>query len=99
MVAAKDILLHDEARLMNLLYFLLIGLCAGWLAGQLFRGSSFGLLGDLIVGCIGALVGGFVLSMLGLGASGLLGALISATVGAVILLFLLKLLRKSKMIK
>lgn len=84
---------------MHIIYFLLIGLCAGWLAGQLFRGSGFGILGDLIVGCIGALVGGFVFGLLGIGASGLLGALISATAGAILLLFLLKLLRRKGVIK
>lgn len=83
----------------NLIYFLLIGLCAGWLAGLLFRGSGFGLLGDLIVGCVGALVGGFVFSLLGLGASSLLGSLVCATAGALMLLFLIKMLRKNKVIK
>jgi uncharacterized membrane protein YeaQ/YmgE (transglycosylase-associated protein family) len=84
---------------MHIIYFLLIGLCAGWLAGQLFRGNGFGLLGDLIVGCIGALVGGFVFGLFGIGTSGLLGALISATVGAILLLFLLKLLRQKGLVK
>lgn len=83
----------------NLLYFLLIGLVAGWLAGLLFRGSGFGLLGDLIVGCMGAFIGGFIFGLLGIGAGGLLGALISATAGAVLLLFLLKLLRQKRVIK
>jgi uncharacterized membrane protein YeaQ/YmgE (transglycosylase-associated protein family) len=84
---------------MHIIYFLLIGLCAGWLAGQLFRGSGFGLLGDLIVGCVGALVGGFIFSMLGVATGGLLGALVSATIGALLLLFLIKVLRKNRVIK
>lgn len=84
---------------MHIIYFLLIGLCAGWLAGLVFRGSGYGILGDMIVGCIGALVGGFVFGLLGIGTSGLLGALISATIGALILLFLLGLLRKKKLLK
>jgi len=45
---------------MSLLWFLLIGLAAGWLAGQIMKGGGFGLVGDLIVGVIGALLGGFL---------------------------------------
>jgi uncharacterized membrane protein YeaQ/YmgE (transglycosylase-associated protein family) len=83
----------------NLLYFLLIGLVAGWLAGLLFRGSGFGLLGDLIIGCVGALLGGFVFGLLGIGAHGLLGSIVCATAGAVLLLLLIKVLRKNRVIK
>jgi uncharacterized membrane protein YeaQ/YmgE (transglycosylase-associated protein family) len=79
----------------SLLWFLLIGLVAGWLAGLIMKGRGFGWLVDMIVGVIGALIGGFVFGHLGISlGSGDLGALVSATVGAVILLFLLKLLKK-----
>ena len=44
--------------MVSFLWFLLIGLCAGWLAGQFFKGSGFGLVGNLIVGVIGAILGG-----------------------------------------
>jgi uncharacterized membrane protein YeaQ/YmgE (transglycosylase-associated protein family) len=71
---------------MNLLYALLIGLAAGWLAGQFMKGRGFGLVGNLIVGVLGALVGGFLFQALGLGARNLLGSLIMATVGSVVLL-------------
>jgi uncharacterized membrane protein YeaQ/YmgE (transglycosylase-associated protein family) len=50
---------------MNILYFLLIGLAAGWLAGQIMKGKGFGIIGNMIVGCIGALVGGYVFGLLG----------------------------------
>ncbi len=79
---------------MNLVYFLLIGLAAGWLAGQLVKGSGFGLIENLIVGVIGALIGGFVFGTLGVNVGGLLGELIAATVGALILLYLLKFIRR-----
>jgi uncharacterized membrane protein YeaQ/YmgE (transglycosylase-associated protein family) len=75
---------------MNILWFLLIGLCAGWLAGKIIKGNSFGLIGDLIVGVIGALIGGFLFGQLGVATSGLLGELLSATVGALILLWILR---------
>lgn len=74
----------------GLVWFLLIGLCAGWLAGQLTKGGGFGLTGDLIVGVIGALVGGFLVRFLGFIPTGLLGELISATLGAVVLIVVLR---------
>jgi uncharacterized membrane protein YeaQ/YmgE (transglycosylase-associated protein family) len=78
----------------SLLLFLLIGLAAGWLAGQIMRGHDFGLVGNLVVGVIGALLGGFLFQAVGIAAYGLLGSLLCATVGAIVLLLLLKLLRK-----
>jgi uncharacterized membrane protein YeaQ/YmgE (transglycosylase-associated protein family) len=81
---------------MNLLWFLIIGLLAGWIAGALVKGGGFGLLGDLIVGVIGAVLGGFLFGMLGVSAGGgLLGSLIVATVGAVVLLFLVRLIKRA----
>ncbi len=79
---------------MSIIWFLLIGLAAGWLAGHLVKGRGFGLVENLVVGVIGALIGGFVFNQLGVSTGGMLGSLISATVGAVILLFLLKLIRR-----
>lgn len=79
---------------MDIVWFVLIGIAAGWLAGQLVKGGGFGLIGDLIIGLIGALIGGFVFRSLGVLAGGLLGSLISATVGAVLLLFLLRLIKR-----
>ncbi len=78
----------------ELIYFLLIGLAAGWLAGKIMKGRSFGVLGDLVVGVVGAVVGGFLFRLVGLVAVGLLGTLISATAGAVVLLFLLQKIKR-----
>lgn len=72
----------------GLLGFLLIGLVAGWIAGQLTKGSGFGLLGNLLVGCCGALAGGLLFSLLGLKAFGLIGSLVTAVVGAIVCLFI-----------
>lgn len=81
---------------MSFIWFILIGLAAGWLAGQLVKGGGFGLLGDIIVGVIGALLGGFIFSALGLSSTGgLLGSLIVATIGAVVLLFGLRLIKSA----
>lgn len=78
---------------MSLLWFLLIGIAAGWLAGQIMKGGGFGLLGDLIVGVIGALLGGYLFGLLGISAGGTVGSLITATVGAIVLIALLRLIR------
>lgn len=81
---------------MNLIWFLLIGLIAGWIAGQLTKGGGFGPIGNLIVGVAGAVLGGFLFGLLGFTASGLLGSLITAVVGAVVFLFILGLIAKKK---
>ncbi len=78
---------------MHWLWFLIIGVAAGWLSGKLMRGHGFGLVGDLIVGILGALVGGFLFRFLGIVSFGLIGLLVSATVGAIVLLWLIRLLR------
>jgi uncharacterized membrane protein YeaQ/YmgE (transglycosylase-associated protein family) len=81
---------------MEFLWFILIGLAAGWLAGQLMKGGGFGTVGDIVVGVIGALIGGFLFRSLGVSAGGgLLGALIVATVGALVLLFVLRLVKQA----
>lgn len=81
---------------MDFIWFILIGLAAGWLAGQLVKGGGFGLVGDIVVGVIGALLGGYLFSTFGVSTgSGLLGSLIVATIGAVILLFSLRLIRSA----
>jgi uncharacterized membrane protein YeaQ/YmgE (transglycosylase-associated protein family) len=81
---------------MNVLWFLLVGVIAGWLAGVLVKGGGFGLIGDLVVGIIGALIGGLLFSGLG-GAvgGGVLGSIVVATLGAVILLVILRLLKRA----
>jgi uncharacterized membrane protein YeaQ/YmgE (transglycosylase-associated protein family) len=76
--------------MLDLIYFLLIGLAAGWLAGKIMKGRSFGVVGNLVIGVIGAVLGGFLFRLLGLLPIGLIGSLVSATVGAVVLLFLLQ---------
>ena len=77
---------------MGLIWFIVIGAVAGWLAGQFMRGNGFGLIGDIIVGIIGAFVGGSVFRATGVElGGGLAGSLIVAFVGAVLLLFIVRL--------
>ena len=81
---------------MNIVWFVLVGLVAGWLAGILMKGGGFGVLGDIVVGIVGALIGGFLFSALGISAGGgLLGAIIVATIGAVVLILLLRLIKRA----
>jgi len=76
----------------SLLWFLIIGIIAGWLAGQITRGGGFGLVGDLVVGVVGAFIGGYLANFFGLHAYGSIGAIATATVGAVLLLTVIRIL-------
>ncbi len=80
----------------SLLVWLVIGAVAGWLAGLIVKGYGFGLIGNIVVGIIGAFIAGFLLPRLGiiLGA-GIIGAIIDAVIGAVILLVVIGLIRKA----
>jgi uncharacterized membrane protein YeaQ/YmgE (transglycosylase-associated protein family) len=80
----------------GLIWFLLVGLIAGWLAGRVMRGGGYGVIGDMIVGIIGALLGGWLFGKLGISiGGGLIGAIITAFVGAVIFVALLRVLRRA----
>ena len=69
----------------SLIGWILIGLVAGWLAGKVTRGAGFGCLANVLLGLIGALLGGWVFSKLGIFGGGFLFSLAAATVGAVLL--------------
>ena len=75
---------------MDIVWFLLIGLVAGWVASLITKRKGKGIVSYLIIGVVGAFLGGFLFRLLHLVAYGLLGELVSATVGAVILLFVLR---------
>ena len=78
----------------SLLVILFVGLVAGWLAGQIVQGTGFGLIGDLIVGILGAFIGSWLLPQLGIRlGTGLISAIVNATIGAVLLLLVVRLVR------
>ena len=80
----------------TLLIILVVGVVAGWLAGQIVRGGGFGMIGDLIIGVLGAFVGGWLLPRLGIAmGTGLVSSIVSATAGAVALLLILRLVKRA----
>jgi uncharacterized membrane protein YeaQ/YmgE (transglycosylase-associated protein family) len=87
--------LERKAGDMHLLWFLIIGIAAGWLAGQLMKGGGYGLVGDLVIGVVGAFIGGWIFGALGIYTGGLIGTLVMATVGAIVLLFLVRLIKRA----
>ena len=81
---------------MEFIWFILIGLVAGWLAGKVMGSGGYGVIGDIVVGVVGALIGGFIFGMLGISVGGgLIGSLVVATMGAIILLYLVRLIKKA----
>ena len=80
---------------MNIIYFLLIGLIAGWLAGQIMKGSGYGVVGDIVLGILGAIIGGYLLGAIGFAAYGLIGSLVTALVGALVLIFIVRLFKRA----
>ena len=79
-----------DLSLSSLIWWLIVGLIAGALAGLVMRGGGYGIVGDIIVGIIGAVIGGWIFSLLGIGAGGLIGSIIVAFVGACILIAILR---------
>src|SRR5262247_2206885 len=81
---------------MNLLWFIVVGIVAGFLAGQLVKGGGFGLIGDLVVGVIGAMLGGWLFNFLGASVGGgVIGSILVAPKGAVVLLLLLRFVKRA----
>lgn len=79
---------------MELLYTLIVGAIAGWLAGQIMKGAGYGLLVNIILGIVGAFVGSWLFGVLGISiASGLVGSLITAVIGAIVILFIASLFK------
>lgn len=76
-----------------LIYMIVIGLVAGFLAGQIWKGGGFGLIGDLVVGVIGSFIGGKLIG--GMFGGGMIGSIIVAMIGALLLLFVLRLIKKA----
>lgn len=81
-----------------LIWSIFVGIIAGWLSGKIMKGRGFGILGDLVVGIVGAVIGEFVFEMIGLRPTGTIGSIIMATIGALILLYAVRTINKQPMI-
>jgi len=81
---------------MDLLWFLVIGLVAGWVAWQFVKGGGSDMVVYLVVGVIGAFVGGLLFRLIGLAAGGLIGELLVATVGAIVLLVFVRAFKRAQ---
>lgn len=80
----------------GLLYWVVIGLIAGWLAGVVMKGGGYGIVVDIVLGMLGAIVGGWIFSVLGIGAGvGLIGSIIVAFIGAVALVAVTRALKSA----
>ncbi|HEY0701994.1 MAG TPA: GlsB/YeaQ/YmgE family stress response membrane protein [Candidatus Acidoferrales bacterium] len=80
---------------MWLIWTIIIGILAGWLAGKIVKGHGMGVLVDLLVGVVGSILGGWIFGLLGLAAFGLVGRLVMSVVGAVVLLLLVRALKRA----
>jgi uncharacterized membrane protein YeaQ/YmgE (transglycosylase-associated protein family) len=78
----------------DLIYWIVVGLIAGWLAGQVMKGGGYGVVADIILGILGAILGGRVFGLLGVHAGGMIGSIVVAFIGAVILVWITRLLKK-----
>jgi uncharacterized membrane protein YeaQ/YmgE (transglycosylase-associated protein family) len=81
--------------LTNLIYWIVVGLIAGWAAGKIMKGGGYGTVMDIVLGIVGAVVGGWLLGMLGISAGGLIGTILVAIVGAVFLIWLSRMIKKA----
>ena len=78
-----------------IIIILIVGAVAGWLAGQIVRGMGFGLIGNIVVGIVGAFIAAWLLPRIGIViGGGMVGSIINATIGAVVLLIILRLVRR-----
>jgi len=78
----------------SFIWWLVVGLIAGWLAGKIMKGGGYGAVGDIVLGVVGAFIGGFILRFIGFTAGGLITEIIVATFGACVLVWLARLIKK-----
>ena len=79
----------------SLIYWVIVGLIAGWAAGKIMRGGGYGTVMDIVLGVVGAVIGGRLLGLFGIYAGGLIGTIIVAIIGAVFLIWLSRMIKKA----
>lgn len=79
----------------GIIWWIVVGLIAGWLAGQVMKGGGYGVLADIVLGILGGILGGWLFGKMGVGAGGTIGSIVVAFVGAVILVGITRLLKRA----
>jgi len=79
----------------GLIWWIVVGLIAGWAAGKIMKGGGYGMGMDIVLGIVGGIVGGVLLGLLGIHAQGLVGSIIVAIVGSVFLIWLSRRIKKA----
>ncbi|HEV7511147.1 MAG TPA: GlsB/YeaQ/YmgE family stress response membrane protein [Candidatus Acidoferrum sp.] len=79
----------------GILWWIIVGLIAGWLAGQVMKGGGYGVLADIVLGILGGILGGWIFGKMGIGATSTIGSIIVAFIGAVILVGLTRLVKRA----
>ena len=79
----------------GIIWWIVVGLIAGWAAGKIMKGGGYGVIADIILGILGAIVGGWVVGHLGIGGGGLTRSILVAILGAVILIWITRLIKRA----
>ena len=79
----------------GIIWWIVVGLIAGWAAGKIMKGGGYGIIADILLGIVGAFIGGWVVGQFGIGGGGLIWSILVAILGAVILIFLTRLIKKA----
>jgi len=80
--------------IMSVVWWIVVGLIAGWAAGKIMKGGGYGVAMDIVLGIVGAVVGGWLMGLLGIYSGSFLGTIIIAIIGAVFLIWLSRVLKK-----
>jgi uncharacterized membrane protein YeaQ/YmgE (transglycosylase-associated protein family) len=79
----------------GLIWWIIVGLIAGWAAGKIMKGRGYGVIADIVLGMLGGIIGGWVVGLLDIGGGGLIWSILVSILGAVILIWLARLIRRA----
>jgi uncharacterized membrane protein YeaQ/YmgE (transglycosylase-associated protein family) len=87
--------LYPEGHMIHgIIWWIVVGLIAGWAAGKIMKGGGYGVIADILLGIVGGILGGWVIGLLGLGTGGLIWSILIAILGAVVLIWITRLIKK-----
>lgn len=79
----------------GIIWWIVVGLIAGWAAGKIMKGGGYGVIADIVLGILGAIIGGWIVGLLGLGGGGFIWSILVAILGAVVLIGISRILKKA----